>query len=250
MGNGILIENKTRGIYVDKKLRRDLDDMERFTEIFSEYFFFDYWQDKEIDAAQGDLTPESMFMCFSNCAPMPCCSSMERFTYFSDPKFAAGYLKYIVLGNMACTVLLSNEEYDEICFEDDGDLRVFVMPDVDDILDMCIKNGSGRECVIEKMNHIIRLCNEIFLEQDILKGTELLKDLAAKFNEYFEYGIQGETGWNYTFDVYDGAAEVKDLIIERIGDEQGEEILKEIFSEDEWGDIEKTVLTKVFDVIM
>ena len=247
MGNGIIIKCDERGVFVDGERREDL---ELFRNTVSEYFFFDYWQDKEIDAAQGELTPGSIFLRFSNCAPMPCCCSMERFTYCSDPKFAAGYLKYVVLGDIACATLLSNEEYDEICFKDDGDLRVFTMPDVDDILDRCIKNGSERECVIEKMNHIIRLCNEIFLEQDILKGTELLKDLAAKFNEYFEYGIQGETGWNYTFDVYDGVGEIEDLLIDRIMDEQSLYYLNQVLSRDEWDDLDKKFLRVLFDLIM
>lgn len=251
MENGIIIENKTRGIYVDGKLRRDLDDINKFIEIFSEYFFFDYWSDKEIDASEGELSQKSMFSRFSNCAPFPCCIGINKFTYFNDPKFGAGYLKYIVLGSLTCDVILTDEKYKSLyTINVDGE-EYFKVPDIDSILEICSKDDELKQNnILPKIQHIVRLCNMVFYEQTPEKQKEHLKYASKIFNEYFESAIQADTGWNYEFYIFDGANEIEDELIDYSTDVQLKKYIKDTFSQPNWDDNDKIFLEKVIELII
>lgn len=250
MRNGITIENKPRGIYIDGKLHREFDDADFFEKTFSKYLFFDFWEGKDSDIYEGDVSTNSMFSFFSGCAPMPCCTEVKRFTCFDDPRFAAGYLKYIVLGNMAINLLLTDEEYESLYTFDYGEVRFIKTPDVDDLIELCIKNDGDRFKVLDKMQHIIRLCNLVFYEQDRKKQKEYLVYAAETFNEYFKTGIEENTGWNYEFTVYDGADAVKDRIFEYLNYLEELQKATELFTKPIWENEDKDTLMDLMNRII
>ena len=48
----------------------------------------------------------------------------------------------------------------------------------------------------------------------------------------------------------DGVGEIEDLLIDRIMDEQSLYYLNQVFSQDEWDDLDKKFLRVLFDLIM
>ena len=245
---GLEIEYTSKGLFIDGKRYRQFEKINDFTKVFSDYFFFDVWQDKELDASQGELSPHSMFLFISSSAPMPCCIGYNRFSYFDDPKFGAGYLKYIALGLLACDVLLEDHKYKRLyLIEMDGE-EIFKLPDIDEIINICLENNYDRCEMIEKIRHIIRLCNMIFYEQDKEKQKGYLMYAANKFNEYFENAIEDATGWNYEFKVYDGANVIKDRLIDYcFADKQN---IADLFEKSEWNTQDKNTVQRIIDTII
>ena len=247
---GLLIEDKIKGLYINKKRREDLEELANFVKVFSQYNIYDYWKGKEIDACQGELSNDSIFVLYGNCAPMPCCAGFNKFTYGKNPKFAAGYLKYIVLGNLACTLLVESGWVESIFFkEDDFEIRM-IIPDIDFVIYSCKKCGYDKHRLLKKVQHIVNLCNAVFYESDVEKQLDYLMYAADKFNEYFEYNIQKSTGWNFYFQVFNGADDLKDKMLEHLEYSSMLSDVKNLFSKSEWNNEDKEIMQAAIDYII
>ena len=200
-----------------------------------DYSSFNYWRNKEIDESQGELSPDSMFLLTSGCAPMPCCCSFNKFSYCDNPEFAAGYLKYVVLGLLAIDLLL---DYDKEYFE---------LPDIDDVIEQKLIDKYD---VIGKIKVIVELCNSIFCEEDEEKQKEYLKCTSQKFNEFFEFGIQDVSGRNYTFDVYDGSDAVRNKFLGFLAYSELLPQITKIFSKNNWSVEDKRIIKNAVDYIL
>lgn len=205
---------------------------------FSEYSLYDYWKKKEIDAFQGELSPDSMFLLTTGCAPLPCCYSYNKFSYFNDFKFGAGYLKYVVLGSMANNLLLNDNDE---CLE---------LPNIDEVLEICIRNNNDKYNVIDKIKHIVEICDRVFCENEKEKQEEYLKKASQKFNEFFEFEIQNVSGWNYTFDIYSGSDGVKDKFLSFFAYSKLLPQIKEILSKKNWSTEDKRIIKNAVDYII
>ena len=237
MNNGVSITKDDKGFLVDSKT---LIGKEEAQKVLSEYFFFDYWEDKEIDAFQGELNKDVMFLqaVFGDSCPVGLC--VNRFSYFTDVKFGAGYLKYVMLGDLAYTLLTPKGELDE----------VYKLHNIDEVLETAEQNRNDNYEIIEKVKYIISLCNRVFIEDNIINQKEYLMHAAKEFNDYCENYIHKKTGRCDFFEVFSEPEKAKNEILEYLYIPKEKQQLERVFLKDEWTEEDKNIVQNVIDSII
>ena len=232
MEKGIIIEKRIRGIYVDGKLRREFDDIEKFVDAFSEYIFFEYWDGAEPDICQGDLCKGSLFLqsIIQDAGPFGGC--FNNFSYFTDVKFAAGYLKYIMLGDLCCSELASD------VLQREG----YELQDVDELIVAAEKSNTDASELISGVKYIISLCNNVFATQEQKKQMEYLEVAIREYNKFCETTVRQKTGRYYLLEVFEDIDKAKDEILEYISSPEEKQKLEKAFLEPEWGKVELEVI--------
>lgn len=165
---------------------------------FSIYGLYEYWQDKDIWAFEGQLDKNSLCIEFSSGEPL----TLNKKTYCNDPKFAAGYLKYIVLGDAAYMMLLTDSEWDKYLDRNDTALENNYIPDIDYLLNIIIRNCSNKNSVMYLFEEMVELCDKVFLAKSKKTSVELLMKACKVCNLHFENKIFPKTGFNYKLSVY------------------------------------------------
>lgn len=163
---------------------------------FSIYGLYDYWKDKDISAFEGEPDKNSLYLEFSSGEPL----TLNKVTYCNDPKFAAGYLKYIVLGDAAYMLLLTDK--DNLLQKDDKELENDYIPDIDYILNKLIRNCSNKNNIVYLFEEMVELCDMVFAAKSIKTAVELLMNACRACNLLFQNEIFPKTGYNYKFSVY------------------------------------------------
>lgn len=238
MSNGIIIEKHQDGIIVDGILHILNSNEEK--DIVSEYFFPDYWEAFVSNPSQGEISPNSLFIKYGSYAPLPCASGFTLFTYCNNAKFAAGYLKFMVLCELISSTLIDLLELADLS---KGNNISF---DIDYFMEEYKTDDSDKKDICEKIKHILRLCNLVFLEQDEAEAKKHLFCVADKFNEYFSEVC----GWNFEFKVYDGIENAKDEILSFIGHDEETKQLSNIISKYNWSEDDKTFLLEMLESII
>lgn len=235
MKNGVEIKNCEKGFLINNTTLIDNDNAEK---VLSEYFFFDYWEGKEIDASQGELSKEALFLHaeIGNIGPFGFCA--ERFSYFTDIKFGAGYIKYIMLGDLAYNLLTPKEEFTD----------VYELVDVDETIQVAEEKGKDQYSIIPSVKHIINLCNRIFIEVDSKKQVEYLIYAANEFNTFCRKHIDF-TGHYYRFNAFADHKQAKDAILECVLPYK-RKLLEDVFSSQEWTEAEKKIIQSEIDDII
>ena len=238
MKNGIAIEKHQDGIIVDGILHILNFDEEK--EVVSEYFYPDYWKDFIANPSQGEIYPDSLFIKYGSYAPLPCASGFTLFSHCNNPKFAAGYLKFMVLCELVSSMLIDLSEFAELS---NGNNFSF---DIDCFIQDYKTEDNDKKDVCEKIKHILRLCNLVFLEQNEQGSKNHLFYTANKFNEYFSEIL----GWDFEFKVYDGASKAKDEILSFISTDRDREFLSSVISRNIWNDEEKQTLADILESLV
>lgn len=235
MKNGVEIKKSAKGLFLDNATFIENDDAEK---VLSEYFFFDYWEGKEIDAFQGDLSKKAIFLHaeIGNIGPFGFCA--ERFSYFTDIKFGAGYLKYIMLGDLAYNLLTPKEEFTD----------VYELVDVDETIQVAEGKYTDQYSIIPYVKHIINLCNCVFIEADSKKQMEYLICAINEFNTFCEKHIDF-TGHYYRFNVFTEPEQAKDVILECILPYK-RKLFEDAFLSREWTEAEKKIIQSEIDDII
>lgn len=234
MINGITITQNQDGIVVNGDYCLVYGDAK---DVVSKYFFYNYWDQLFAPLSEGEISPDSLFIKYVCYAPLPCASGFTIFPYCHNPKFAAGYLKFVVLCEFVRCVLLEIPE-----------AAIFLNPksisfDMDDFIEKYEPEDSRSKEICERIKHILRLCNLVFLEQDNEEAKKLLFSVADKFNEYFSEVY----GWDFEFKVYDGASKAKDEILSFISTDSDREFVSSVMSRDIWKDEEKQSLVDILE---
>lgn len=224
--NGFLVNNTK--LIVDDQAEK----------ILSEYFFFDYWEDKEICASQGELEKNATFMRSVIEEPGPFGSCIGRFSYFTDAKFAAGYLKYIMLGTLACDLLAAK---DDECFE---------LQDVDKILETACQSDNDTCEIVEMVHYIISLCNCVFVEESPAKQREYLLQAADEFNRCCESSIYKKTDRYYRFILFSDSEKVQSEMSKSLYIPEEKQRFEDAFSKDVWTTEDKNIIQGVMDSIV
>lgn len=238
MNNGITIEKHQDGIIVDGILHILNSDEE--TDVVSEYFFPDYWKNFIANPSQGEISPNSLFIKYESYAPLPCASGFTLFTYCNSTKFVAGYLKFMVLCEIISSTLIDLSEFAE--FSNGNNISF----DIDCFIQNYETEDSNKKEICEKIKHILRLCNLVFLEQNEQGAKNHLFYTANKFNEYFSEIL----GWDFEFKVYDGAGKAKDEILSFISSDSDREFVSSVMLSDIWNDEEKQTLADILESLV
>lgn len=238
MKNGIIIERDQDGIIVDGILHILSSEEEK--DVVSKYFFPDYWEEFIATPSKGEISPNSLFIKHSSYAPLPCGAGFTLFSYCNNAKFAAGYLKFMVLCELVSSTLIDLSEFAELS---NGNNFSF---DIDCFIQNYETEDSDKKDVCEKIKHILRLCNLVFLEQDEQGAKNHLFYTANKFNEYFSEIL----GWDFEFKVYDGAANAKDKILSFISSDSEREFVSSVMLRDIWKDEEKQTLADILESLV
>lgn len=238
MKNGIIIEKHQDGIIVDGILH--ILNSEEEKDIVSKYFFSDYWEDFTANPSKGELSPNSLFIKYGSYAPLPCASGFTLFSHCNNPKFAAGYLKYMVLCEIVSSTLITVSDLEDLS---NGNNISF---DIDCFIGDYKTEDSDKKDVCEKIKHILRLCNLVFLEQDEKEAKKHLFYVADKFNEYFSEML----GWDFEFKVYDGAENAKDEILSFIGHGEEKAQVLAILSKSNWPETDSNFLSETLGNIV
>ena len=167
---------------------------------FSIYGLYDYWRDKDLGAFEGKADKNSLYLEFSSGALL----ELHRRTHCNDPKFAAGYLKYIVLGDAVCMLLLTDSDKDKLLQKDDKELENDYIPDVDYLLNKLIRNYSNKNNIVYLFEEMVELCDKVFMEKDREKAMELLLHACNMFNLHFEDTIFPQTRLYYSLKIIEG----------------------------------------------
>ena len=237
MNNGITIEKHQDGIIVDGILHILSSEEEK--DVVSKYFFPDYWEEFIATPSEGDISPSSLFIKHSSYAPLPCGAGFTLFSYCNNAKFAAGYLKFMVLCELVSSTLIDLSEFADIS---NGNNVSF---DIDFFMEEYKTDDSDKKDVCDKIKHILRLCNLVFLAQDEAEAKKHLFYAADKFNEYFSEVC----GWDFEFRVYSGIENAKDEILEYLSAED-KETVSEIFSETRWDKSKKAIIVQIIENIV
>lgn len=237
MNNGITITQNQDGIIVDGTHCLVYGDAKN---VVSKYFFYNSWDQLFAPLSEGEISPDSLFMKYVCYAPLPCASGFTIFPYCNNSKFAAGYLKFVVLCEFVRCALLEIPE-----------AAIFLNPksisfDMDDFIEKYTPENSRNKEICEKIKHILRLCNLVFIEQDKTEAKKHLFAATDKFNEYFSKAY----GWDFEFKVYDGASKAKDEILSFISTDSDREFLSSVMSRDIWNDEEKQALADILESLV
>lgn len=221
------------------KLNNPLNEIEyinHMKEKFSMYCLYDYWKNKELDASEGDIRKDSIFLEFQFGNP----PETAKITYCSDAKFAAGYLKYMVLGDVAYMLLVSENERDPFLIKDSHELENEYIPDVDHLIELSIRNTKDKYRPVSLLEEMVELCDSVFMEKDITKAKEMFFNACSICNKYFAEDIFHRGGYCYMFKAYDSINELKDRlsIEECININQ----LDAVFKKDNWDDEDKKII--------
>lgn len=217
--DGIDIIISDTEIVIDGVRYPDLEENpQELEDYLSEYFFFDFWDEVIFQESEGELSPDSMFLFYLDSPPMPCCTEINKHTYFSNPKYAAGFLKHIILKAIAEVHILTTEQIKELCnIPPEIELHeVYYNIDIEEVIDMYSDKESDKTGILDKIIHVNKLCNQVFAAQDKDRAVAALKLAADVFNEYFTNGIVEQTGYNYIFEIFDNAKSAKASILEGV----------------------------------
>lgn len=207
----------------------------------SDYSEYDFWKDKDIDAYEGEMNRNSLFLEFQVGNPL----TTSKITYCNSAKFAAGYLKYIVLGDAAYMLLLSEDEQSKFLIKDKRELENDYIPDIDFLLD---STNSKREKypLMGLLEEIANLCNAVFIESNEEKALETFFNAAELCNRYFEMNISRRTGHGYSFKTYNGIKELRDLLLINCYDKNGIEMVS---NKKNWDDTDREIIKKMVEKI-
>ena len=172
--------------------------MKYVEENFSIYGLYDYWKDKDINTFENNSDKNTIHIEFSSGDPL----TLNITTYCSDPRFAAGYLKYIVLGDAAYMLLLTDSEKDRFLQKDDKELENDYIPNIDYILNKIIRPHSNKKNIMCLFEEMVELCDIVIMERDNKKAVDFLLTATEKCNTYFDKHIFPETGYNYQIKTY------------------------------------------------
>lgn len=237
MENGITITKNQDGIIVNGDYCLVYGNAE---DIVSKYFFSSCWNEFIANPSEGEVSPDSLFIKYGSYAPLPCASGFTLFTYCSSAKFAAGYLKFMVLCELIASTLINVSDLADLS---NGNNISF---DIDNFIEDYKTEDSDKKDVCEKIKHILRLCNLVFLEQNESEAKKHLFVVAYKFNEYFSEIL----GWDFEFKVYDGAGKAKDEILSFISTDSDREFLSSVMLRDIWNDEEKQALADILESLV
>ncbi len=193
------------------KLKNPLNDIEYVNYIkdnYSIYSLYDYWKDKDIDISEGEINENSIFIDFR----FGDISEPVSITHCNDVKFAAGYLKYIVLGDVAYSILNSEWERNPVLVKDDKELENDYIPDVEYMLDFFIKNTKDKNTPVSLLEEMVELCDNIFLEKDSSKALDMFRNTCSLCYKYFQEKIFHELGFVYSIRSYNGLTELKEAL--------------------------------------
>lgn len=209
---------------------------------FSIYGLYDYWKDKDISAFEGEPDKNSIYLEFSSGEPL----TLNKITYCNDPKFAAGYLKYIVLGDAAYMLLLSDSDKDKFLQKDDKELENDYIPDIDYLLNRLIRNCSNKNNIVYLFEEMVELCDKVFMESDSRKALELLFCACDVCNSLFKIKICKSTALNYRFNIHKCVDSIKDLAIDNLSSNSKLcNKFKEIASKNNWDNSEKIIIKNI-----
>ena len=238
MNNGITIEKHQDGIIVDGTLH--ILNSEEEKDIVSKYFFSDYWEEFIATPSEGKITPNSLVIKHGSYAPLPCVSGFTLFTYCNSAKFAAGYLKFMVLCELISSTLIGLSEFADLS---NGNNISF---DIDCFVSEYESADADKKDVCEKIKHILRLCNLVFLEQDEAEAKKHLFYVADKFSEYFSEVC----GWNFEFKMHDGIENAKDEILSFISRDEEAKQLSKIISKANWSEEDRSILSETLESLV
>jgi len=205
----------------------------------SDYSEYNFWKDKDIDACEGEMNRNSLFLEFQVGNPL----TTSKITYCNSAKFAAGYLKYIVLGDAAYMLLLSADEQSKFLIKDKRELENDYIPDIDFLLDST-KCKREKYPLMGLLEEIANLCNAVFIELNEEKALETFFNAAELCNRYFEMNISRRTGHGYSFKTYNGIGELEDLL--RINCYDKTEI-ETVCNRENWDEKAKIIVKNVLD---
>ena len=172
---------------------------------YSVYSLYEYWRGKDINADEGSLGKDSINIELSTGADL----SHKTVTFCNNPRFAAGYLKYIVLGDALYMMLLTDTECDELLLKNMMELEKGYTADTDYLIESFVKNYSNRSSVVSLFEDMAEACDVVFTEKTDEAAIQFLKIACSLFNESFEKYIYPKTGYRYRFNLYFGEEEYK-----------------------------------------
>lgn len=209
---------------------------------FSIYGLYEYWRDKDIRVFEGEPQKDSLYLEFSSGEPL----SLNKITYCNDPKFAAGYLKYIVLGDAAYMLLLSDSERDKYLQKSSTELENDFIPDVDYLLNTIIRNCSNKNNIVYLFEEMAELCDMVFMAKSRETAVELLTYACNVCNSYFENEIYQKTGFKYLFNMYNGISSAKKAVTSNLqSDTELCEKFEEIADKNTWDEPEKCIIKAI-----
>ena len=83
------------------------------------------------------------------------------------------------------------------------------IPDVECMLDFCIKNTKDKHRPIALLEEMVELCDDIFLEKDNSKAKTMFIKACSLCDKYFQEKIFRKLGFVYSIKVYNGLKELK-----------------------------------------
>lgn len=226
------------------KLNNPLNEVEyinHMREKYSMYCLYDYWKNKEIDAFEGDVRKDSIFLEFQYGNP----PETVKITYCNDVKFAAGYLKYMVLGDIAYMLLVSENERDPFLIKDSHELENEYIPDIDHLIELSIRNTKDKYRSVSLLEEMTELCDAIFMEKDMVKAREMFSNACDICNKYFAEDIFRKSGFGYLFKVYYGAGQLKNRLLN--GECANIKQLNTVFEKDNWDNEDKKIIKAALD---
>lgn len=228
------------------KLNNPLNEVEyinHMREKYSMFCLYDYWKNKEIDASEGDLRRDSIFLEFQ----FGNTPETAKITYCNDIKFAAGYLKYMVLGDVAYMLLVSENERDPFLAKDSYELENEYIPDIDHLIELSIRNTKDKYRPVSLLEEMAELCDSIFMEEDTAKAEEIFFEACDICNKYFAEDIYHKSGYGYLFKAYNGADELKTRLLNR--EYTNMKQLNAVFEKNSWDNKDREIIKAALDEV-
>ena len=170
-----------------------------------------------------------------------------KITYCNDVKFTAGYLKYMVLGDVAYTLLVSENERDPFLIKDFHELEKEYIPDIEHLIEFSIRNTKDKYRPVSLLEEMAELCDSIFMEKDMVKAREMFFNACDICNKYFAEDIFHKSGYGYLFKAYNGADELKTRLLN--GECVNLKQLNSVFEKDSWDYKDKEVIKAALDEV-
>ena len=212
----------------------------------SEEFFYNYWENREF-TPKGELpTPDSYYFIFD--WPGPFLSRPDTLvTYGKDIFFAAGYIKYLALGQIGMYSLLTDKQYDDFYEKVSG----APMMDIDEILE----KGERKILITWKVKAQIiaikKTCEQIFFEEDRTKQDELLRRAVELFNEYFgNPTFKRVTGYGAHLAIHCGIKNAKADLLRLLRRFVLSAPAMELFEKEQWTDADANNMARLLNLIV
>lgn len=216
---------------------------------YSKYCYYDYWKNLDIGCSEGEISKDSLFIEYFTGDENPGKLRYANVTHCNCVKFAAGYLKYLVLADAAHMVFFIDDDSDDMPYEDLG-LEQDEAPNIDYILDRCNRNSRDKYNLLSVFMDMVDRCDSILLNNNEKDALQMLIETVKICNDYFKNEIFPKSSFRFGFNIYHGANEAKEMFLKNATSIEDKIRVQEIFEKEQWNNVDCEIVSEIIKNII